>query len=261
MQNQTYRLLIVFSLCLLWPVLSIAATHLQHVPGELLRAEISSKEFSRIELRGRSNDLNSTRRPVFEVIGDESKYQLLSDTLGSNIFIKPQVPVGSHFTISLIGISGKAVDLELRVRDIGAVAIIIDELPKEEGADKIRDHQAKSNIDIREEALMLKSMKLGVSSKYYVVESKSLLSNTKLPVSLKGLKVLKEKTYRFGDLTGVVLLVKNRSKQDLALQEEDFSHLFCGTTLVHLGSSTLSKGGTKEDECRIFILNKEKGQC
>jgi len=93
----------------------------------------------------------------------------------------------------------------------------------------------------------MRAMIEGVQGKYYVVEAERTLRKTKQ-------QLLKQiRWYRYGDLSGAVLLVKNLSSKPLILLESDFSNIFTNTIAINLGSSELATGAST----KAFIITKE----
>jgi hypothetical protein len=73
------------------------------------------------------NRINFGSYGIKEIIGDESLYQLLHDSMGNNIFILPKVSVGETIEITIVSNGNKVQDLSLKViDDFGQTIIIYD---------------------------------------------------------------------------------------------------------------------------------------
>jgi NOL1/NOP2/fmu family ribosome biogenesis protein len=201
---------------------SLAAMTHEYQPNFAIRAWLSATDMNRIELEGQS---------IAEVIGDESRYQLISDRQGLRIFILPKVPVGESFNISLITTSGQVQEIRLTAGNIEGQSILIG-----------FSTQNNKALEHKEIADMLRAMKSGHKGKYYVEENNAKIVPNRMGSNLASLTIFKKKTYRFGELLGVILSVKNKSKTDVYLSEQDFSKIFTGTIATNIESNLLRLG-------------------
>lgn len=211
----------------------LATQHYEYKYGEILDVYISGNEQNRIEF---------ARQNITEVIGDEGKYQLVSDKQGGNIFIRPQIAAGNSFTISLITDSGLVQDLRITAANIAGRTIIIEQIDK--GTDGYRNDQEIAN--------MLRAMNRGTIGKYYVSKT-----NSKIPAllpELAGCELIRQTTYRYGDLTGVILLIRNKSRQLLTLQEDLVSQIFTGTVAVSVRKQLLPARAASQ----VYIVTREE---
>jgi ribosomal protein L19 len=232
-------LLVIFFLVLRGEVSFANIISYDYQPGAVIKSWLSSDSINRIEFSGQS---------VSEVIGDEAKYQLITDKQGKNIFILPKVLSGESFNISLISTSGLVQDMQLTAGNIEGQSILI-EFSSQEG--KALEH--------KDVADMLRSMKSGRKGKYYVQEH-----NIKIATDLIGelvadsnpanIEVFKKKTYRFNEFMGVVLSVRNKGKTSILLSEEDFSKVFTGTIATNIESNLLGPGS----KGLVLIVTKER---
>ena len=230
--------------------------------SDLCFANIPAMEFIRspkLTIKAKIGRIAPTRisfgkYPIAEVIGDESKYKIIGDKGGFNIFITPNVPAGEIIPLHLITTNNQVQSLLLEVGASKTLpqSILITE-PKSNtsnlsGAQNSRDSHATSSSDA---ALMLKAMMTGDNAhgKYYVTFLDKKIS---IP-SLKKLSIVQDKTWRFKDLTGASLKVTNESKKQVILQEEDFSQIFKNTLLSGIESNLLPKNTAT----RAFIVTRE----
>jgi hypothetical protein len=73
------------------------------------------------------NRINFGNYGIKEIIGDESRYQLVHDSMGNNIFILPKVAIGEIIDITIVSNSNKVQDLSLKIiDDFGQTIIIYD---------------------------------------------------------------------------------------------------------------------------------------
>lgn len=218
---------------------SLAAVNYDWEPGKLLKAYISSKGINRIEFSC----------GIAEVIGDESKYQLIADKAGKNIFIVPKIKEGEVIRVSVIASSGQVQDMELVVKAISSQTIVIS-LPQLD----------KKELEAEKIAAMLRAMKMEVKGKYYVEEykdyclscqktSKNKRGNNRFN-SLNGLNIYKRKTYQFGNLMGVIIEVRNVSNKEVNLDESQFKKIFAGTIAVSIEVQLLEKG----QQTRVLVI-------
>src|ERR1700677_619864 len=98
----------IVSLTFLCVVKTFAAAALEftHSPRSAIRAKISETAPTRINFGGYQ---------ITEVIGDENKYKIITDSNGLNVFITPKVVGGSIIPMTLIAGSNKVQDLLLEV--------------------------------------------------------------------------------------------------------------------------------------------------
>lgn len=177
-----------------------------------------------------ANRLQFGIMPIVQIVGDENKYKVVTDSRGTNIFIIAKVPNGEIIELSLINGAGLATDLELEVADIKGQVIIINNSAVIRG-----DDQEQQEI-----TAMLTSMINDCRDKYYVTVIKRQV--TKL--ENKGLKIEQDRIYRFGNLTGARLNVTNLAKrQSRELIAAEFNSLFDGVVLTAMQQNTLLAKG------------------
>jgi len=225
-------------LALAFSTTSFANTEFRFTPRSKIEAQISSDELNRIEVTGGD---------IMEVIGDEGKYSLYWSSDWRNLFIKPKVPAGETFELSLIFFGGLAQDIRLTAGDTTAKTIIID---KDNNYSQHIPHSyfhptAKHKLQ-PEVTAMMRAMFEGIKGKYYVTDTKRLLKYT------ASLQLTQIKAYRYKDLSGAVVIVTNISKSPVQLSEEDFRGLFKGTLAVNLKSLNIAP----KQKTTLFIVTK-----
>lgn len=220
-------------------VTASANTEFRFTPRAKIEAQISSDELNRIEVNGGD---------IMEVIGDEGKYSLYWSSDWRNLFIKPKVPVGESFELSLIFFGGVAQDIRFTAGDTTAKTITIGISKNQHQNISHNDFYPLSDHHLKLELTsMLKAMFEGVKSKYYVTDTKRLLNRT------DQLEITQIKAYRYKDLRGAVVEIKNISKSTVNALEEDFRGLFKGTLAINLKSLSVAPKG----KTLLFIVAKE----
>lgn len=154
---------------------------------------------------------------ILQVTGDEGKYKLNMDEDGSNIYIMPIAKIGEKIELSIKTSTNHTEDLGLFISD-------------EPGKTLHLKHKSslKNQIlsQLSEVKKMLRSMKEGEVDKYYVKDTNRVVKLR------RGIRVNQIKSYRYGDLVGAVLEVKNQTGRDIKLYEGDFINLFKNSKAV-----------------------------
>jgi len=216
-----------------------ASVEFKYSGNKKIETVIAANELNRIGVVGGE---------VIEVIGDENKYALYWSGDFRNLFIKPKVEVGETIELSLIMPQGGAQDIRFTVGDSGARTIFINlgsELKSSLSASGVT---SRTNPQLKSEiALIMRAMIEGEKSKYYVTNVKRTLQQTKERLITQHL------SYRYRDLSGGCLSVKNLTAKPLNLRETDFSNLFKNTVAINFESNVIKPQGT----IRVFIITKE----
>lgn len=231
--NMTLAKKLFVVLVLALPVIVKANTEFKFTPRAKLEVQISSDELNRIEVNGGD---------IMEVVGDEGKYSLYWSSDWRNLFIKPKVPAGEPFELSLIFSGGLAQDIRFTAGDTTAKTIRLD-LGKSE--------TSKPSLQLKVTAMMKamfedKPRAEDVRGKYYITETNRVIKTT------PQFQITQIKTYRYKDLNGAVAIVKNLSKATVQLSEEDFSRLFKDTLAITLKSFDLAP----KAKTLLFIVTK-----
>jgi hypothetical protein len=201
---------------------SFANTEFTFNPKNRIETVIGANELNRIGVVGGE---------IIEVIGDENKYALYWSGDWRNLFIKPKAEVGETIELSLIMPHGGAQDMRFTVGDTSAQTIFINLGSELKSSPPINDVTILANTQLKSEiASMMRSMIGGEKGKYYVVGSKRTLHKTKERL------VTQNVAYRYRNLSGAVLSVKNLTSKPIELLELDFSNLFKNTVAINLGT-------------------------
>jgi len=228
------KLLLIFFACPAY-----ASTEFKYSGDKKIETVIAANELNRIGVVGGE---------IIEVIGDENKYALYWSGDWRNLFIKPKAEVGEIIELSLIMPQGGAQDIRFTVGDTAAQTIFINlgSEPRSslsgKGFTPLANPQLKPAI-----AAMMRAMIEGEKGKYYVVGSKRTLQQTKEQL------ISQNVSYRYRDLSGAVLLVKNLTSKSLDLLESDFKNLFKSTVAINLGSCVIKPRATVQ----VFIITRE----
>ena len=223
-----------------------ANTEFTFNPKNRIETVIGANELNRVFISGGE---------IIEVIGDENKYALYWSGDWRNLFIKPKVEVGETIELSLIMPHGGAQDIRFTVGDTSTQTIFINlgselksSLPAK-GFAPLANESLKSEI-----ASMMRAMIEGEKSKYYVVGSKRTLQKTKERL------VTQNVAYRYRNLCGAVLSVKNLTSKPLELLELDFSNLFKNTVAINLGMYNGNALNVIKPRAtmQVFIITREK---
>lgn len=231
------KLITILTLAL--PITTFANTEFKFSPRSKIETQISSDELNRIEVNGGD---------IMEVIGDEGKYSLYWSSDWRNLFIKPKVPSGETFELSLIFFGGLAQDIRFTAGDTTAKSITID-VGSDHHPHYIHHSDFRPVSDYRlqtEITAMMRAMFEGIKSKYYVTDTKRLVKKT------DQLEITQIKAYRYKDLSGAVLEVKNNTKSSVNALEEDFRGLFKGTLAINLKSLNIAP----KQKTTLFIVTK-----
>lgn len=216
-----------------------ASTEFKYSGNKKIETIIAANELNRIFVSGGE---------IIEVIGDENKYSLYWSGDWRNLFIKPKVEVGETIELSLIMPQGGAQDIRFTVGDTAAQTIFINlgsEIKSSlscNGVTKLANKQLKSEI-----SAMMRAMIENEKGKYYVTNVKRTLKQSKQR------HITQQLSYRYRDLSGGVLSVKNFTSKSIDLLESDFSNLFKNTVAINLESCVIKPQAT----IRVFIITRE----
>ncbi len=154
---------------------------------------------------------------IMQVTGDESKYKLKIDEDGSNVYIMPLVKVGEKIELSMKTSTNYTEDLELVVSNKAGRTFHLKRVGSDENT---------SSVNLLEVKEMLRLMQEGSVGKYFVKDTNRIFKLR------NGLGARQIKSYRYGDLIGAVLEVKNHTRKDIKLDETDFANLFKNSRAV-----------------------------
>jgi len=204
---------------------SNALTHQYN--GDKLHFDVSNKEHNRIKFG---------KLGITEVIGDPGNYLVVQDKASGNIFILPKLDIGKKFAISLVNPLGHVQDVECFVKDIpGQFLDVI-----------IQSTIDKESVIIAD---MLSNMIKGEKGKYYVEKWNRKIDHDPC------FELLQEHSYKFGNLMGVILRVKNISGNSLTLKEKDFERIFERTKAITISDRILDN----REVTYVYIITEFEG--
>lgn len=241
------KLLLSVNLLLITFVCSVcASTEFKYSGNKKIETVIAANELNRIFVSGGE---------VIEVVGDENKYALYWSGDFRNLFIKPKIEVGETIELSLIIPQGGAQDIRFTVGDCRAQTIFIN-LGNKYNASLPSGITSRTNPQLKSEiAGMMRAMinGEGCSCRYYVQELKRTIKKSKT------VQITQEASYRYRNLSGAVLLIKNLTSKPLNLDEADFSNIFKNTVAINLGggNSQTMRVIKPRGAARVFIITKE----
>jgi len=215
------RLFILSLTVIFIAVITFAASPIS-LASELITAPIS---------KGGINRISAFPYHIKEIIGDKSKYELLSSDDGSNIFIVPKVKLGDKLELAVITSNGAIHDLLLTAGKDSVPAIYLKPFTQEKSR-----HLSQNKTNEQSQILkMISHMNSDHHNSYYVRNTNRNIANN------LGLKLKQIKTYRFGKLVGAIIDVHNLSRSTKLLKENDFKSLFQRTKAISItGGNILS---------------------
>jgi hypothetical protein len=154
---------------------------------------------------------------IIKILGDESKYKVEIDEKGSDIYIMPLCGIGEKIEISLKTSSNFSLDLELLVVEGRGKTIHLK-----------RNLLIKSSKNILEIEEILKSMQLEQTGKYCVSDVNYLI------LERAGIIVKQHKTYKYQNIIGRILIIRNETTENILLSERQFFDLFANVKAVSI---------------------------
>lgn len=205
--------------------------------GSRVKAVISKDNLNRIWFSGKH---------IIEVIGDSTKYKILQDAVGKNLFVTPLASNGEDIEMSVIEAGGRTIDLSLRVADSRGQLIFIEE--KKDCYSKDTDNQ--------EIARLMRYMNSGKADKYIVNVNKRQIHT----LEPQGLKIRQDLSYRYGPYVGAKLTITNISSgifkkgKDIAPTECLLKQIFEGENIIIRENCSILRPGRN---CTVLIALKE----
>lgn len=207
------------------------AIHLIRNEEQRLKADISKSGLNRI-----------TMKPcrILQVTGDDTKYRLIHDDDGKNIYLMPKVSVGELIELSLRNDLGEVQDLELKVSNVKGQSIVI------QSQRKNQDKEIKQEV-----FAMMKAMMRGHEGKYFVEKKQRNIDNK------YGVVIRQVKSYRYGDLSGGVFeLSGNRTKDSGYISRQEFIELFEGSRALALRGKFDDK--VRQNKQLVYLITKRE---
>ncbi len=205
--------------------------------GSKIKAVISKDHLNRIWFSGKS---------IIEVIGDSTKYKILQDAVGQNLFITPLAAIGEDIEMSVIDSGGRTIDLSLRVAGTTGQIIFIEEK---------KDCYPKSEAN--QEVIRLMRYMHSRKPDKYIIDTQQRDIHT---LESQGLKIRQDMSYRYGPYVGAKLTITNISSgifkkgKDIELTDCLLNQIFEGEhAMIRKNCSILHPGRN----CRVLIALKE----
>lgn len=219
--NMATKRLFISGLVIIFTVAIIFAAYAPvSLAGKLITAPIS---------KGGINRISAFPYHIKEIIGDKSKYELLSSDDGSNIFIIPKVKLGDKLELAVITSNGAIHDLLLTAGKDSVPAIHLNS-----STPNYSRHLSQNKANEQSQILkMISHMSANHLNSYYVQNTNRNIANN------LGLKLKQIKTWRFGKLVGAIIDVHNLSRSTKLLKENDFKSLFQRTKAISITGSNI----------------------
>ena len=140
---------------------------------------------------------------VTNIWGDADEYSASLSANGSEIFLTSKLEAGNNIAIAVSLAGGRIVDLILETNKGKPQIVNLN----------LQDEEAKQNIVQKEAEAILSAMRSGIRGKYYIKQD---TREFKIPFH-KGLIAKSDRIYRFGNMIGIPLLLKNGAKEQLKI--------------------------------------------
>lgn len=175
---------------------------------------------------------------ISTITGDVSEYSASVSENGSEIFLTSKLEAGNIIPLAVTIAGGRVIDLKLEV--------VESLLPK---VVKINLHKTQdmSKLVQNEIIKMINAMRMGEVGKYYVIENskKAYRGNTRnIKIGNSSLAITELNTYKFDDLTGIELDMKNINKAELVVSAYILSKSFKDVIAVVIDDKKLEQGAS-----------------
>ncbi len=183
-----------------------------------IKLVISNKGVNRIEF---------AKHQISQIIVDDNLLDIKLSQQKNHIFLTTKIDSGI-IKLSVLDVAGVAIDIELTIAAIKPQAIIIQDKIM---ADNLQNKKLKLEAE-----LMLKAMMTGKQDKYFVCNNSK---NINWPAK-KQLRIKQEQLYRFANLVGTKLFIKNTARRkNFFLTKEHLQQLFRDTVAVSISSNII----------------------
>ena len=135
---------------------------------------------------------------ITNIWGDSSEYSASLSNNGSELFLTSKLEAGNNIALAVALAGGRIIDLVLATKKNDPSIIHLN----------LQNHSSKIDEVQKEAGNMLKAMRQGIKGKYYVQEYKNSIEINSHNV----LQARHSRLYQFGDLIGIPLHLKNKSK-------------------------------------------------
>ena len=178
--------------------------------------------------------------------GDSAEYSALLSHNGSELFLTSKIEAGKSFALAVQLAGDRVIDLLLHTVEADRPKIVRVELQDENLA------KVEETLEIKQ---LLNAMMSKANGKYYVTQMKKVVKiNTDSNETFAALNAEQNMVYRFGNLVGVVLTLKNKGKKEVSIDAKSLAKAFKGALAVSLHNQLLKSGGSMET---FLVLRKE----
>lgn len=222
---------------------------------EVKPIEITYEKQTHLNIANKSvNRINFNRLRVMKIIGNISGFNTVLSDDGSDLFIVPNLPVGSKIDFSALLSSGDVIDFCLTVISSKTPYLVKLRMPSNLS---INNNSAN---DKSESVKMIETMSSGETGKYYVQHSLQKMGNKiNVPINAptqSGIKVIAQDSYRFGNLFGVSLILHNTNSISCEITTDD---LVSGLSNV-LAACIVSPHLPSQAKTKAFLVFKKANE-
>lgn len=216
--------------------------------GTTLPIEITYQEPVTFNIASQAvNRISFDNFQVTKIIGQLSGFNNVLSDDGSSLFIAPKLPVGRSIMFSALLSSGDIIDFSLKI-------------VKSKSPSLVKLKLSGSNIaalDKSEAVKMIEAMSSEINSNYYVQTTRNTISSH-INISAKpSVKILIKDNYRFGNLRGYVLSIRNTHRKDACeITADDLAFSFSKVVAARIEQPLLLPGG----KTKGYIVLQGEGQ-
>ncbi|NRB10189.1 MAG: hypothetical protein HRU35_01020 [Rickettsiaceae bacterium] len=173
------------------------------------------------------NRIEFVKHQISQIIVADNLLDIKLSEQKNHLFIQPKVDDGI-IKLSVLDVVGTAIDIELTIAAIKPQAIII--------KDKIVDGDLQNKKMGLEASLMLRAMMAGKKDKYFVCNNSKKINWRSEPQ----LRIKQEQIYRFGNLVGAKLFIRNIARRkNFFLTRDHLEKLFQDVVTVNISSNII----------------------
>jgi hypothetical protein len=188
------------------------------------------------------NRIHFAGKQIKKIIGDQSQYKVILSDNRKDVFIQLNVKKDEIINMSVIDVSGKIADLEIKAINSPYPSIIT---LSSDDVELVKEVEETSEVDA-----MIKAMRAGVKSKYYTLAGGKMLNCGALGKNIS-CQIIAD--YRFGDYRGVGLRVVNKGKKAVVLDSDTINDAIPYKVLKQVPSRSLL---TKSAQEIIYFVSK-----
>jgi len=200
-------------------------------------ASVEKGSFTEIDVGNAMNRIE-VKEGLRAIVGNEQEYKIISDFKSRSIFLIPKV--SGAINLSLIKTNGEVLDLKLDAKEIGAQVI---KISSDDQYCNIEASQAKQLLECMQQERLLCCQR-SCKSKYWITD----LIKPKLKA---GIKFISGKVYRWKNIVGYHVVIKNLTKKAIDTELNDYS--ISGKVL--LGDMNKTVAANKVSEIFVVLKN------